>query len=111
MRRCFEGKALVQVRATVAHDSYERLVEVSCSPAEHHAQVDRSGLGPLSHTIENPSVIGINVDRLADAAKLDEAISEFSRFYLERRAQEMHAAGEDERKKRSWRMSSHPVLI
>ena len=100
VRRCFEGKALVQVRATVAHDSYERLVEVSCSPAEHHAQVDRSGLGPLSHTIENPSVIGINVDRLADAAKLDEAISEFSRFYLERRAQEMHAAGEDERKKK-----------
>jgi hypothetical protein len=26
-RRCFEGKALVRVRATVAHDSYERLVE------------------------------------------------------------------------------------
>ena len=30
VRRCFEGKALVRVRATVAHDSYERLVEVAC---------------------------------------------------------------------------------
>lgn len=100
VRRCFEGTALVRVRATVAHDSYERLVEVSCSPAEHHALVDRSGLGPLSHTIENPIAIGINIDRLADAAKLDEAISEFSRFYLERRAQEMQAAGGDERKKK-----------
>ena len=32
VRRCFEGKALVRVRATVAHDSYERLVEVPCAP-------------------------------------------------------------------------------
>src|SRR5207253_2796367 len=28
VRRCFEGMALIRVRATVAHDSYERLVEV-----------------------------------------------------------------------------------
>ena len=84
----------------MAHDSYERLVEVSCSPAEHHAQAGRSGLGPLPHTIENPITLGLNIDRLADAAKLDAAISEFSRFYLERRAQEMQAAGGDERKKK-----------
>ncbi len=100
VQRCFEGTAVVRVRATVAHDSYERLVEVSCSPAEHHAQAGRSGLGPLSPTIENPSALGLNVVSLADAAKLDGAISEFSRFYLERRAQEMQAAGGDERKQK-----------
>jgi superfamily II DNA or RNA helicase len=100
VRRCFEGTALVRVRATVAHDSYERLVEVSCSPAEHHAQAGRSGLGPLSPTIENPSALGVNVDSLADAAKFDPAISEFSRFYLERRVQEMGAAGGDKRKRK-----------
>lgn len=55
---------------------------------------------PLSHTIENPSTLGVNIDRLADAAKLDVAISEFSRFYLERRAQEMQAAGGDGRKEK-----------
>lgn len=98
--RYFEGTAVVRIRATVAHDSYERLVEVPCSPSEHNAQVGRSGLGPLPHTIENPSALGINLDRLADVAKLDGAISEFSRFYLERRAQEMQAAGGDERKKK-----------
>jgi len=98
--RCFEGTALVRVRATVAHDSYERLVEVSCSPAEHYTQAGRAGLEPLSHTIENPNTVGTNIDRLADAAKLDVAISEFSRFYLERRAQEMQAAGGDERKEK-----------
>ncbi len=100
VRRCLEGTAVVRVRATVAHDSYERLVEVSCSPAEHHAQAGRSGLGPLSPTIENPIALGLNIESLADAAKLDAAISEFSRFYLERRAQEMQAAGGDERKKK-----------
>lgn len=98
--RCFEGKALVRVRATVAHDSYERLVEVSCSPDEHYAETDRSGLGPLSHAIENPKTIGIDIDLLADAAELDEGIAEFSRFYLERRDEEMEAAGEDERKRK-----------
>jgi superfamily II DNA or RNA helicase len=100
VRRCFEGTALVRVRATVAHDSYERLVEVSCSPTEHHVQTDRSGLGPLPRTIENPITFGLNIESLADAAKLDAAISEFSRFYLERRAQEVQAAGGDERKKK-----------
>ena len=100
VRRCFEGTALVRVRATVAHDSYERLVEVSCSPTEHHAQTDRSGLGPLPRIIENPITFGLNIESLAEAAKLDAAISEFSRFYLERRAQEVQAAGGDERKKK-----------
>lgn len=97
--RCFEGTAVVRVRATVAHDSYERLVEISCSPREHNIHMDRSGLDPLPQTIENPKVLGINLDRLADVAKLDEAISEFSRFYLERREQEILCAGDDERKK------------
>jgi superfamily II DNA or RNA helicase len=100
VRRCFEGMALVRVRANVAHDSYERLVEVSCSPTEHYAQTDRSGLGPLPRTIENPITFGLNIESLADVAILDTAISEFSRFYLERRAQEVQAAGGDQRKKK-----------
>ena len=33
--RCFAGKAIVRVRATVAHDSYERLVEVFCFRGQH----------------------------------------------------------------------------
>lgn len=97
---CFQGTALIRVRATVAHDSYERLVEVVCSPGEHHGRVDRFALGPLPHTLENPSALGVNVDQLVDTAKLDGAISEFCRFYLERRSQEIKAAGDDERRKK-----------
>jgi superfamily II DNA or RNA helicase len=100
VHRCFEGKAIIRVRATVAHDSYERLVDVHCSGSEHRAPVGRSGLGPLPRTIENPITLGVNVARLADEASLDDAISEFSRFYLERRAHEMHAARGDERKRK-----------
>lgn len=100
VRRCFDGTALVRVRATVAHDSYERLVEVPCSPAEHHGEEGRAGLEPLSPAIGNPVAFGLKIDRLAEAAKLDGPISEFSRFYMERRAQEMSAAAGDERKQR-----------
>jgi superfamily II DNA or RNA helicase len=95
---CYEGHALVRVRATVAHDSYERLVNILCSPEDHFALAGPSGLGALPHTIANPSTLGIDTAVLAESAKLDEAISEFCRFYLERREQEMLAAGEDNRK-------------
>lgn len=100
VQRCFEGTAIVRVRATVAHDSYERLVEISCSPAEHHAQAGRSGMDSLPSIIENPATLGLNIDSLVAAARLDGATSEFSRFYMERRTQEMQAAGSDERKRK-----------
>ena len=72
VRRCFEGTALVRVRATVAHDSYERLVEVPCSPVEHHALDGPIGLRPLPRTQSRiqASLASTSTD-LADAAKLD----------------------------------------
>jgi superfamily II DNA or RNA helicase len=100
VRRCFEGKALLRVRATVAHDSYERLVEVTCAPGEHKAHAVRSGLYKLTDVIENAQYLGIDTERLADAAGRDPGISEFCRFYIERRAQEMAAASDDARKRK-----------
>ncbi len=100
VHRCFEGTALLRVRATVAHDSYERLVEVPCAPADQHIRGERSALGPLPPVIEDPIALGVDRERLANAARLDAAISEFSRFYMERRAQETQAASGDERKRK-----------
>lgn len=100
VRRCFAGKAVVHTRATVAHDSYERLVEVSCSPLGHFIETDRSGAASLPSTLENPRTAGVNVDELASSASRDAGISEFYRFYLERRAHEVKAAGGDERKRK-----------
>ena len=100
VQRHFDGTSVVRVRATTAHDSYERLVDVPCSPSLHHINTGRSGFDPLGSTIEDPLSIGIDIDVLSDAAKLDYAISEFCRFYIERRSQEIQAAVNDERKKK-----------
>ena len=97
--RCFTGTATVRVRSTVAHDSYERLVDVPCVGDVHQREFREEGLEPISARIEDPSYVGLQQDKVLEAAVLDPAIEEFSRFYLERRAIEMTAAGEDDRKR------------
>src|SRR5262249_30287505 len=59
--RCFEGSALLRVRATVAHDNYERLIDVPCSPAEHRAIDGQRGLATLNGTIDWLSYAPSNV--------------------------------------------------
>ena len=50
------------MRATVAHDSYERLVEVRCLPAENAHKTDRSGVQPLPERFQDPNEYGINLE-------------------------------------------------
>jgi hypothetical protein len=73
---------------------------VTCAPGEHKAHAVRSGLYKLTDAIENAHYLGIDTDRLADAARRDPGIAEFSRFYIERRAQEMASAGDEARKRK-----------
>ncbi len=98
--RSFGGSALLRVRATVTHDSYERLVEAECSHAENRRSSGQQALVPLTKIIENPVTLGLNTEQLVIKANADEGISEFSRFYLERREQETRAANNDERKRK-----------
>lgn len=100
VRRAFEGEVLVRVRATVAHDSYERLVEVACPPSDHNAWIGRKGLGVLSDVMQDATTLGINPEVVSEAAGNDPAIAEFCRFYLERQAQEVRGAGSDARKQK-----------
>ena len=98
-KRNFDGRALLRVRATVAHDSYERLVQVSCLSKDHsQAAPSRGAFAPISHVIDNPTMLGLSTDALVAAAEADPAIAEFRRFYLERRAQEIKEARGNERK-------------
>lgn len=99
VRRRFEGKALLRVRVTTAHDSYERLVEVDCASIPGRTANGRLEQAPLTKTLEDPFSVGLDRDQLIEAAKNDEGVVEFSRFYLERRTQEVQGATSDERKK------------
>ncbi|MDF0676297.1 MAG: SNF2-related protein [Nitrospira sp.] len=95
---CFDGQAVVRVRATVSHDSYERLVEVRCLGTEHMTPFMRTALNPVPQLIQHPREIGLSLDAVVREAQNDDGISEFCRFYLERRAEEMRAAGDARRK-------------
>ena len=100
VRTFYKGKALLRVRATVAHDSYERLVDVECG-GDHSAERPASnGLEAIGRVIRDPASIGLSRDRLIAAAEKDNAVEEFCRFYEERREIEVRAAGDDARKKK-----------
>jgi hypothetical protein len=97
--RCFEGTALIRVRATVAHDSYERLGEVAC-PSHEHVVVStgRGGLDRVPEAIRIPAGIGLNAAKVIESASADAAIAEFCRFYSQRKEEEIRAAAGDVRK-------------
>lgn len=96
--QCFDGNAVVRVRATVAHDSYERLVAVRCSGVEHMTPFVRRGFDPIPQILQYPKDIGLKLEGIVRDAKEDTGISEFCRFYLERRDEEVRAAGDDPRR-------------
>jgi hypothetical protein len=96
----FGGEALLRVRATTAHDSYERLVACKCDDRDHVARSSSGDLTAPGHVIQDVSKLGIDTDKLRAAGEQDIGIAEFSRFYLERGAVEVKAAGADERKRK-----------
>mgnify|MGYP002399765810 CR=1 FL=1 len=97
--RSFEGRALVQVRAAVAGDSYERLVDIPCSAKNHGVWSGRNGLAPLRDDIVDGAAVGIDSEVLFQAAIKDPAIAEFCRFYKGRRRQEVAAVDANAEKK------------
>ncbi len=98
--RSFEGVVLARVRATVAHDSYERLVEIPFSLGEYWRKGGSAGMNPLSDILDNPEYVGVDAARILEKAESDEGISEFCCFYRARLAQEVQAAGSDLRKQK-----------
>lgn len=96
---CFTGAVLLRVRVTVTHDSYERLVEISCS-SEGQKTMHEAALEPISQTIEDPTIIGLPVEQLKSKAMEDVGVVEFCRFYSERMVEEIKATGDDARKRK-----------
>jgi superfamily II DNA or RNA helicase len=108
--RRFSGRAVARVRASVQHDAYERIIEVDCLPGEHSVRGTRPVLAAIAPLIEDVQQIGLNAEAVEASAQRDPAITEFRRFYLERRDVEERAAGDDERKRHKLREDFTPRL-
>lgn len=98
--RLFTGTALVRVRLTVAHDSYERLIEVECSTTNNFSNEGLAWLNSIRQEISNLSSIGLINQELIEASIQDPWILEFYRFYNERLKHELLETGNDERKRK-----------
>ncbi|MET4625489.1 superfamily II DNA or RNA helicase [Bradyrhizobium sp. I1.8.5] len=97
-QRRFKGNAIARVRATTAHDSYERIVTIACNPIEHTQAA--AALDAMPDLLQQPAVTGLNSNLVLDEANRDPNIVEFNRFYLERRDAELRLAGKDARKRK-----------
>lgn len=100
VKRSFSGTALVKVRATVGHDSYERLVNVPVALGDAWIEAGIAGTSPLSDPLKNPDAVGLSSALVVNKALEDQGIVEFCRFYVERRKQELSASGADLRKRK-----------
>jgi superfamily II DNA or RNA helicase len=98
--RGFRGHVTARIRATTAHDSYERLIDIPCDPSDHHIEMRADGLAAVPEVLQDPNIAGLNSASIVAAAERDPNIAEFIRFYLERRAQELASAGKDQRKQK-----------
>jgi hypothetical protein len=98
--RGFRGHVTARIRATTAHDSYERLIDIPCDPSDHHIEMRADGLSAVPEVLQDPNIAGLNSASIVAAAERDPNVAEFIRFYLERRAQETASAGKDQRKQK-----------
>lgn len=98
-KNLFTGSVLVYAKVTVAHDSYERLVEIDCSPDRHFKFSDSIVLFDREF-LNDPGDIGINFDQLMESILADPGIAEFCKFYEDRMRHEVKSAGSNERKRK-----------
>src|ERR1700730_16134455 len=96
--RSFSGIAIVKIRATVGHDSYERLVNVTVPLGELWISAGLTGASPIADPLKNPEAVGLSSSFLIQKARQDDGVAEFCRFYIDRRKEELAATGTDPRK-------------
>ncbi len=110
--RCFAGAATLNVRVTVAHDSYERVINVECQHHDHCTSfVGKNGIVAIKDFIDEPDKIGISKQKLLEAVNQNKDIAEFCRFYLERREIELKKVVNDARKQKKLDDDFTPRLV
>src|SRR6266568_6434629 len=75
VERSFTGTAVVRVRATVGHDSYERLVEVVIPPGEQWLPAGVAGASPISDPLKNPEAVGLDPGVVIQKSMQDEGVA------------------------------------
>lgn len=110
--RCFSGMATLNVRVTVAHDSYERIIDVECRHHDHCTSfVGKNGIVAIKDFIDEPDKIGISERKLLETVNRNKDIAEFCRFYLERREIELKKVVNDARKQKKLDDDFTPRLV
>jgi superfamily II DNA or RNA helicase len=92
------GNVVLRVNITVAHDSYERLIEVECDISGEWMK-SRGTIEQMPKTIKDLSALGLSIEYLRQRALNDEGVFEFCRFYQERLIDELKSVGGDIMKK------------
>src|SRR5258708_9580287 len=79
VERSFAGTAVVRVRATVGHDSYERLVDVAIPPDEHWVPAGWTGAGPIAEPLQDSEARGPDPRVVVQKAIEDEGVAALCR--------------------------------
>ncbi|MBE7465621.1 MAG: DEAD/DEAH box helicase [Planctomycetes bacterium] len=99
----FRGRALLRVQASIAHDSYEKLLEVALgSPTAGDLESpDPNESFPIKEGEVSVDEMGLSLNNGGlEAILKDRDISQFCRFYEARKQEELGKAESDERKKK-----------
>lgn len=98
----FKGKALLKVQASIAHDSYEKLIEIEVGsfPSSDLEGVSVESSTALQERDVSSNELGISFDGAIGKVLEDRDISQFCRFYEARKQEELDRAEEDARKRK-----------
>jgi hypothetical protein len=94
----FQGAIGLRVQIAVAHDSFEKLLDLKLRP-EGHQHVQAQAPCTISSELV-PSDIHLNLDIVLPRTVQDPDVVQFSQFYLARCEEELAAAGADHRKQK-----------
>jgi superfamily II DNA or RNA helicase len=94
----FNGTLALRLKAFVAHDSYETIMEIACEKSLH--SVGYSSIPDVKNSINEAHEVGVDIKLLGTVINSNEGISEFCRYYSERGLDELQSVQGDARKQR-----------
>jgi hypothetical protein len=100
IKRNLFGTVLLRVRLTVAFDSYEKLIELKHNPFIADNFIKINDLIPLEPLIDNISLLRLSRDSIQSEVVQDKDVSEFCRYYNDRKNYELSSAEGDINKQR-----------